>query len=158
MPVRLVTADDWRLLSMTERWLRDLEKEGLLCPRVSSTQPEWITLPADHQEPNPPSGYIISFTKFHHHNLGSPPSCFMRALCFHYGVELQHFFPNTITAAAVFAAVCEGYLGVMPHWDFWLHLYLGELFHALGGATGVRKPVRASCLTLVKKTGQAEEP
>ena len=25
------------------------------------------------------------------------------------------FSPNTITVAAVFAAVCEGYLGMMPH-------------------------------------------
>ena len=47
----------------------------------------------------------------------------MRALCHHYGVELQHFSPNAITAAAFFAAVCEGYLGMMPHWDLWLHLY-----------------------------------
>jgi hypothetical protein len=82
----------------------------------------------------------------------------MRALCHHYGVELQHFSPNTITTAAVFATVCEGYLGVMPHWELWLHLYHGELFHALGGAIGVRKPVRAGCLNLVQKMGQAEEP
>jgi hypothetical protein len=73
-------------------------------------------------------------------------------------VELQHFSPNAITTAAIFAAVCEGYLGMMPHWDLWLHLYQGELFNAPGGATGVRKPVRAGCLNLVLKTGKAEEP
>jgi hypothetical protein len=77
----------------------------------------------------------------------------MRALCHHYGVELQHFSPNTITAA-----VCEGYLGMMPHWDLWLHLYRGELFHAPSGTTGVRKPVRAGCIILVLKTGKAEKP
>ena len=54
--------------------------------------------------------------------------------------------------------VCEGYLGVMPHWDLWLHLNRGELFRATGGAAGVRKPVRAGCLNLVQKTGHAEEP
>ena len=42
----------------------------------------------------------------------------MRALCHHYVVELQHFSPNTITAAAVFAVVSVGYLGVMPHWTY----------------------------------------
>jgi len=47
---------------------------------------------------------------------------------------------------------------MMPHWDLWLHLYRGELFHAPGRATGVRKPVRAGCLNLVQKTGKAEEP
>ena len=82
----------------------------------------------------------------------------MRVLCHHYRVELQHFSPNAITAVAVFAAVCEGYLGVMPHWDLWLHLYRDKLFHAPGGATGVRKAVRAGCLNLVQKTSQAEEP
>jgi len=82
----------------------------------------------------------------------------MRALCHHYGVELQHFSPNAITAAAVFATVCEGYLGMMPHWDLWLHLYRGELFNAPGGTTGVRKPVRAGCLNLVLKTGKSENP
>jgi len=71
----------------------------------------------------------------------------MRALCHHYGVELHHFSPNAITAAAVFAAVCEGYLGMMPHWDLWLHLYRGELFHAPSGTIGVRKPVRAGAST-----------
>ena len=47
---------------------------------------------------------------------------------------------------------------MMPHWDLWLHLYRGELFHAPGGATGVRKSVRAGCLNLVQKTGKAKEP
>jgi hypothetical protein len=32
----------------------------------------------------------------------------MRALCHHYGVELQHFSPNATTAIAIFAVVCEG--------------------------------------------------
>jgi len=82
----------------------------------------------------------------------------MRALCHHYGVELQHFSPNAITTAAVFAAVCEGYLGMMPHWDLWLHLYWGKLFNAPDGAVGVRKPVRAGCLNLVLKTGKSERP
>jgi len=82
----------------------------------------------------------------------------MRALYHHYGVELQHFSLNAITAAASFATVCEGYLGMMPHWDLWLHLYRGELFHTPGGATGVRKSVRAGCLNLVQKTGKAVEP
>jgi hypothetical protein len=158
MPVRLIVADDWRSSSMTERQLRDLEKEGILRPRASSTWREWIAPPADHREPNPPKGYVVSFAKFHRHGLGSPSSRFMRALCHHYGVELQHFSPNAITAVAIFAAVCEGYLGVMPHWDLWLHLYRGELFRALGGAARVRKPVRAGCLNLVQKMGHTEEP
>jgi len=82
----------------------------------------------------------------------------MRALCLHYGVELQHFSPNAITVTAVFATVCEGYLGMMPHWELWLHLYRGELFNAPTGTTGVRKPMRAGCLNLMLKTGKTERP
>jgi hypothetical protein len=41
----------------------------------------------------------------------------------------------------------------MPHWELWLHLFWGELFHAPGGTTGVRKLVQAGCLNLVQKTG-----
>ena len=158
MPVRLIAADDWRPSSMTERRLLELEREGLLRPRTSSSWPEWIAPAADHREPRPPTGYGVSFAKFHRHGLGAPPSRFMRALCHHYGVELQHFSPNSITIVAVFAAVCEGYLGMMPHWDLWLHLYRGELFNAPTGTTGVRKPVRAWCLNLVLKTGKMERP
>ena len=158
MSVRLIAADDWRPSSMTEHRLLELEKEGLLRRRVSSSWLEWIASAADHREPRPPKGYMVSFAKFHRHGLGSPPSRFMRALCHHYGVELQHFLPNAITAAAIFATVCEGCLGIMPHWDLCLHLYRGELFHAPCGATGVGKPVRAGCLNLVLKTGKAEEP
>ena len=98
MPVKLVALDDWRPSSMTDRRLMDLEKEGLLRPRTSSSRPEWIAPAADHREPRPPKGYVVSFAKFHRHGLGSPPSRFMRVLCHHYGVELQHFTPNAITA------------------------------------------------------------
>ena len=87
--MRLVAADDWRPSSMTERRLQELEREGLLRRRTSLSSPEWIAPPADHREPRPPKGYVVSFAKFHRHELGAPPSRFMRALCHHYGVELR---------------------------------------------------------------------
>jgi len=158
MPVRLIATDEWRPSIMMESRLQDFEKEGLLHPRASSMRPEWIAPPAEHREPSLPEGYVVSFTKFHCNGLRSPQSRFMRALCHHYGVELQHFSPNAISAMTVFVTVCEGYLGVMPHWDLWLHLYRGELFHTPGGAAGVRKLVRVDCLNLVQKTGHADEP
>jgi hypothetical protein len=46
----------------------------------------------------------------------------------------------------------------MLHWELWLHLFRGELFHAPSGTVGVRKPVRDSYLNLVKKTGHVDEP
>jgi len=134
---------------MTERRLLELEREGLLRSDTSLSRPEWIAPVADHREPRPPTGYVVSFAKFHRHGLSAPLSRFMRALCHHYGVELQHFSTNAITVAAVFAAVCEGYLGMMPHLELWPHVYRGELFNAPTRTIGVRKPVRASGRTTV---------
>ena len=63
-PVRLVATDDWPPSSMTKRRLLELEREGLLRHRTSLSSPEWIAPPADHREPKPPKGYVVSFAKF----------------------------------------------------------------------------------------------
>jgi hypothetical protein len=47
--------------------------------------------------PNPPFGYVVSFVRFHERGFPAPASRFMRALCYHYGVELQNFTPNAIS-------------------------------------------------------------
>jgi hypothetical protein len=52
---------------------------------------------------------------FHERGLGVLASQFLWVLPFHYGVELHNFNPNSIAQAAIFAAVCEGYLGISPH-------------------------------------------
>ena len=70
----------------------------------------------------------MSLVRLHERGFGIPVSRFMRALCEHYGAELHNFGPNSISQAAVFVAVCEGYLGIEAHWDLWIHLFRGELF------------------------------
>jgi hypothetical protein len=52
----------------------------------------------------------------------------MRALCYHYSVELHNFAPNAISQAATFVGVCEGYLGIPVNWELWIHLFRTELF------------------------------
>ena len=47
----------------------------------------------------------------------------MRALPHYYGVELHNFNPNSIAQMTIFVAVYEGYLGIAPHWELWLHLF-----------------------------------
>jgi hypothetical protein len=51
---------------------------------------------------------------FHERGFGVPASPFMRALLHYYKVELHHLAPNSISQAAIFTAVCEGYLGMEP--------------------------------------------
>jgi hypothetical protein len=62
-------------------------------------------------------------------------------------VELHNFAPNAISQAAVFVAVCEGYLEIPVHWDLWRHIFRGKLYTESVSA-GVRRPVHAGGLTL----------
>ena len=66
--------------------------------------------------------------RLHQRGFSVPAGRFVRALCYHYGVELHNFAPNSISQATVFVAVCEGYLGVEAHWDLWVHLFRNDLY------------------------------
>jgi hypothetical protein len=71
------------------------------------------------------------------------------------GVELHNFGPNSISQAAVFVALCEGYLGIEVHWDLWIHLFRGELY--IENARGQPKRyTRASGLMLHLRTNRSD--
>jgi hypothetical protein len=93
---------------VTQERLEELIEVGLLCPITSIVAPEWITLEQGVDVPNPPAGYVLSFVEFHERVMGISVSRFLRVLPFWYEVELHNFNPNSITQAAIFAAVCEG--------------------------------------------------
>jgi hypothetical protein len=133
---------------MTQERLEELVEEGLLCPVTSVIAPEWITPEEGVNVPNPPAGYVLSFVVFHEQGLGISVSRFLRALPSWYEVELHNFNPNSITQAAIFATVCEGYLGIPSHWNLWLHLFKVEHFTKVTDGGGSRKMVRADGCTL----------
>ena len=108
--------------------LEQLVADRLLPRNPDLGAPAWISPRPDETEPKPPQGYVVSFVRLHERGFGVPASRFMRALCDYYEVELHNFSPNAISQAAVFVAVCEGYLGIEVHWDLWIHLFRGELF------------------------------
>ena len=95
--------------------LEALVTEGLLLPNSDPTWLVWIVPTPEEREPKPPSGYVVSLAWLYERGFGVPAGKFIRALCHHYGVELHNFTPNSISQAAVFVAVCEGYLGVEGH-------------------------------------------
>ena len=99
-------------------------------------------------EPRPRDGYIVSFVSFHERGLGVPADRFMRALPHYYGMELHNFNPNSIAQAAIFVAVYEGYLGIAPHWELWLHFFRAGLNTMPTGTTGTWKALRAGGCTL----------
>jgi hypothetical protein len=77
---------------------------------------KWI-MPDDEEVPMPPDGYIVSFIPFHERGLAAPSHRFFRGLLHHYGIELQHLNPNGVWHIVAFVALCEGYLGVEPHFE-----------------------------------------
>jgi hypothetical protein len=72
-------------------------------------------------------------------------------------VELHNFNPNSIAQAAIFAAVCEGFLGIDPHWDLWIHLFSAEFFVASTDMKKVRMVVRAGGCTLQLRSGRVAQ-
>ena len=110
----ILPADPWVRSDVTEEKLQSLVEAGLLRPITDPDEPEWIA-PGNESEPRPRDGYVVSFVVFHERGLGLPADQFMRALPHYYGAELHNFSPNSIAQAAIFAAVCEGYLGIAPH-------------------------------------------
>ena len=132
---------------MSEETLQSLIDDGLLRPVTDPNRLEWIA-PGSELEPRPRDGYIVSFVSFHERGLGVPVDRFMRALPHYYGVELHNFNPNSITQAANFVAVYEGYLGIAPHWELWLHLFWVGHTTKPTGTMGMRKATRAGGYTL----------
>jgi hypothetical protein len=147
--------DPWPFSTVAVEDLETLVADGLLRPLFDGLQPEWMT-PASEADPTPPPRYVVSFIPFHERGFGVPASRFMRALLHHYGVEPHNFNPNSIAQAAIFAAVCEGFLGIEPHWDLWTHLFSMEFFAATMEAKKVRMAVRAGGCTLQLRPGRAQ--
>jgi hypothetical protein len=148
--------DLWPFSTVAVEDLKALIANGFLRPLSGGPQPEWMA-PASEADSTPPPGYVVSFIPFHEWGFGVPASRFMRALLHHYGVELHNFNPNSIAQATIFAAVCEGFLGIDPHWDLWTHLFTVEFFAATMEAKKVRMAVRAGGCTLQLRLGRVQQ-
>jgi hypothetical protein len=116
----------------------------------------WIVPQPSDQEPNPPYSYVVNFIRFHERGFTALTSRFMRALCYHYGVELHNFMPNAISQAATFVGVCEGFLGIPVNWDLWVHLFRVELHTLTTPEPKIRRAVRASGTTIALRNTRRE--
>jgi hypothetical protein len=94
---QVLPMEAWIHSSVTERRLEELVRDGLLRSRMSQDLPEWRVPPANHREPTPLEGYVVSFVAFHERVLRMLPSRFMRAILHYYGVELHHLAPNSVS-------------------------------------------------------------
>jgi hypothetical protein len=94
---------------------------------------------------------------FHERGFGVPASPFMRALLHYYKVELHHLTPNYISQAAIFVAVCEGYLGMEPQCNMWLHLFKVEHFAKKARERGVWRAVHVWSYTIQVQSGRGNQ-
>ena len=83
---------------------------------------EWL-VPSREDAPASPDGYIVSFAPFHEHEIMVPPHLFLQGLLHHYKIELQHLNPNGIQHIVTFIVMCEGYLGIEPHFELWRYFF-----------------------------------
>ena len=112
--------EPWCRSDITLQCLEGLIHHGLLC--TWTTAEEWW-LPGDEDAPSPPDGYVVSFAHFHERGFATPAHKFLWGLLHYYNVELQHLTPNGIQHITTFIALCEGFLGISPHFDLWRHFF-----------------------------------
>ena len=112
--------DWWYRFDVTHVRMEGLVKCDLLYGRIYAA--EWL-VPSREDAPAPPDGYVISFMPFHERGLMVPPHPFFRGLLHHYQIKLQHLNPNEIQHIVAFIVMCEGYLGIEPHFELWRYFF-----------------------------------
>ena len=112
--------EPWCRSDVTLQCLEGLICRGLLCTWTAVE--EW-RLPNNEDAPSPPEGYVVSFAHFHEQGFAAPAHKFLQGLLHYYKVELQHLNPNGIQHIAAFVALCEGFLGISPHFDLWWYFF-----------------------------------
>ena len=100
--------------------MEGLVRCGLLCARTAAK--EWW-LPNKEDVQSLPDGYVVSFVHFHERGFANPAHKFLWGLLHYYQIELQHLNPNGIQHMAAFVALCEGFLGISPHFDLWRYFF-----------------------------------
>jgi hypothetical protein len=116
-PITIIDVLPWKRSTTTRLSLSELVTASQLAANEDGHPAVCIVPHLNEPEPNPPFGYVVNFIRFHERGFAAPASRFMRALCYHYGVELHNFTPNAISQAVTFAGVCEGFLGIPVNWD-----------------------------------------
>jgi hypothetical protein len=147
-PITIIDPLSWPLSTVTRLSLSELVTAGQLAANEDGHPASWIVPQPNEREPNPPYDYVVSFIRFHERGFVAPASCIMRALCYHYSVELHNFTPNAISQAATFVSVCEGFLGIPVNWDLWVHLFRAELHTLMTPEPKIRCAVRAGGMTI----------
>ena len=112
--------DPWCHFDITLQRMEGLVRRNLLRARTSVE--EWL-LPGEEDLSSLPDSYVVSFTYFHERGFMTPAHKFLRGLLHYYKIEVQQLYPNGIQHMAAFITLCEGFLGISPHFDLWRYFF-----------------------------------
>jgi hypothetical protein len=155
-PISIIDTLPWPRSMATQVSLSELVTAGQLAANEDGRPTAWIVPHPNEREPNLPYRYVVSFIRFHEQRFAALASCFMRALCYHYGVELHNFTPNAISHVATFVGVCKGFLGIPVNWDLWVHLFHAELHMLATPEPKTCRAVRAGGMTITLRNTRKE--
>ena len=73
--------------------------------------------------PMPHTDEVVVFEYYFYHGLGFPVHPFLRDLLEFWALSLCNLHPNTILNISIFIHLCEAFLGVLPHFNLFRHLF-----------------------------------
>ena len=110
---------EWVLSLMGETELNEMVEAGVLPDRITTG---WC--PADGEPyPMPHTDEVIVFEDYFWRGLGLPVHPFLRDLLEYWGVSLCNLHPNTLLDISVFIHFSKVYLGILPHFNLFRHLF-----------------------------------
>ncbi|RLM69211.1 putative gypsy-type retrotransposon [Panicum miliaceum] len=109
----------WSSSIMTDTDIEALVVKGLLPEKAIS---DWQSFFGE-AFPLEDRTETVVFRSFYEKGFGLPSGAFFRGRLHYYGLEATHLKPNSITQIASFIHLCEGFLGITPHFNLWRALY-----------------------------------
>ena len=73
--------------------------------------------------PMPNTDEVVVFEDYLWRGLGFPVHPFLRDLLEFWSISLCNLHPNTILHISIFIHLCESFLGVLPHFNLFKHLF-----------------------------------
>ena len=112
-----MSTGEWLASIVTEEMLQGYQDAGLV-PRHGCRLP-----PPGEDEPLPRGDERVLLLSHVDRGFSLPPHPFLLDLLAFTGSQLHHLVPNTITLLSSFFTLCEGFIGIDPHWNIFRAIY-----------------------------------
>ena len=111
--------EEWVPSRMGEAEINKLMEAGVLSDRVTAG---W-RLASGEPFPMPNTDEVVVFEDYFWHGLGFSVHPFLRDLLVFWSISLCNLHPNTILHISIFIHFCEAFLGILPHFNLFRHLF-----------------------------------